>query len=68
MLAKSFVILFGLALVGGVLGGEVKKNTSKATFAGGCFWCMEGPFEKLEGVISVTSGYTGGKQNNPCKV
>lgn len=37
----------------------------KATFAGGCFWCMESPFEKLEGVISVTSGYTGGDKENP---
>ena len=40
-------------------------NLSKATFAGGCFWCMEGPFEKLEGVYSVISGYTGGKLKNP---
>ena len=38
---------------------------AKATFAGGCFWCMEPPFEKLEGVISVTSGYTGGKETAP---
>jgi peptide-methionine (S)-S-oxide reductase len=37
----------------------------KATFAGGCFWCMEPPFEKLPGVVSVTSGYTGGPQKNP---
>jgi peptide methionine sulfoxide reductase msrA/msrB len=38
---------------------------AKATFAGGCFWCMEPPFEKLEGVVSVTSGYTGGKETGP---
>ncbi len=38
---------------------------AKATFAGGCFWCMEPPFEKLEGVLSVTSGYTGGKETAP---
>jgi len=37
----------------------------KATFAGGCFWCMEAPFDKLEGVISVTAGYTGGSVRNP---
>jgi peptide-methionine (S)-S-oxide reductase len=37
----------------------------KATFAGGCFWCMESPFDKLEGVISVTAGYTGGNLKNP---
>jgi peptide methionine sulfoxide reductase msrA/msrB len=37
----------------------------KATFAGGCFWCMEPPFEKLPGVSKVISGYTGGKKENP---
>ena len=36
-----------------------------ATFAGGCFWCMEPPFDALDGVISTTSGYTGGKTQNP---
>jgi peptide-methionine (S)-S-oxide reductase len=36
-----------------------------ATFAGGCFWCMEPPFDKLEGVISTTSGYTGGHKKDP---
>lgn len=38
---------------------------ARAIFAGGCFWCMEPPFEKLEGVISVTSGYIGGEKKNP---
>jgi peptide methionine sulfoxide reductase msrA/msrB len=38
---------------------------AKATFAGGCFWCMEPPFEKLEGVVAVTSGYTGGREKRP---
>jgi peptide-methionine (S)-S-oxide reductase len=41
------------------------RRTAKATFAGGCFWCMEHPFDSLEGVISVTSGYTGGTKKNP---
>ena len=36
-----------------------------ATFAGGCFWCVEKPFEKLDGVSAVISGYTGGKEENP---
>jgi peptide-methionine (S)-S-oxide reductase len=36
-----------------------------ATFAGGCFWCMEAPFDKLNGVISTTSGYTGGHKKDP---
>jgi peptide methionine sulfoxide reductase msrA/msrB len=40
-------------------------SLATATFAGGCFWCMEPPFEKLPGVVSVTAGYTGGKEKNP---
>ena len=36
-----------------------------ATFAGGCFWCMEHPYDELDGVISTTSGYTGGTTKNP---
>src|SRR5512146_534638 len=40
-------------------------NLEKATFAGGCFWCMEAPFDTLPGVVSVTSGYTGGSLKNP---
>ena len=40
-------------------------KTETATFAGGCFWCMEPPFEKTVGVIEVLSGYTGGSKENP---
>lgn len=40
-------------------------NLQLATFAGGCFWCMEHPFDEMDGVISVTSGYTGGQTKNP---
>jgi peptide-methionine (S)-S-oxide reductase len=40
-------------------------NSGKATFAGGCFWCMEHPFDQIPGVVSVTSGYTGGSKKNP---
>lgn len=36
-----------------------------ATFAGGCFWCMEGPFEQIDGVREVLSGYTGGQETGP---
>ncbi len=43
----------------------VESNQATAVFAGGCFWCMEKPFEDLEGVISATSGYTGGTTENP---
>jgi peptide-methionine (S)-S-oxide reductase len=39
--------------------------TAKATFAGGCFWCMEPPYDKLDGVLSTTSGYIGGQKRNP---
>ena len=44
---------------------EPAGNTAVATFAGGCFWCMEPPFDKTPGVISTTSGYTGGTVENP---
>ncbi len=40
-------------------------NAETATFAGGCFWCMEAPYEKINGVIDVVSGYTGGQTENP---
>lgn len=40
-------------------------DVEKATFAGGCFWCMEHPFDALDGVISTTSGYTGGFKKHP---
>ena len=44
---------------------EAAGTVEKATFAGGCFWCMEHPFDSLPGVLSVTSGYTGGRKKNP---
>jgi peptide-methionine (S)-S-oxide reductase len=43
---------------------EVPKLAT-ATFAGGCFWCMEPPYDKVQGVISTTSGYMGGTKLNP---
>ncbi|MBU4231529.1 MAG: peptide-methionine (R)-S-oxide reductase MsrB [Proteobacteria bacterium] len=44
---------------------EVPKNLQTATFAGGCFWCVEADFEKLPGVVEAISGYTGGRGDNP---
>lgn len=64
MLIGSLIIgLFSLL----ILGVEVNADTQleKATFAGGCFWCMQPPFEKLDGVINVVSGYTGGTGKDP---
>jgi peptide methionine sulfoxide reductase msrA/msrB len=44
---------------------EVQKNLQTATFAGGCFWCVEADFEKLPGVVEAISGYAGGRGDNP---
>lgn len=41
------------------------SNYKYAAFAGGCFWCMAGPFKELDGVLNVKSGYTGGQIENP---
>ncbi len=49
----------------GIEHGYSDKKLNKATFAGGCFWCMESDFEKVDGVVEVISGYTGGSQENP---
>jgi len=72
-------LLLDIAAVGGVavaflLGtfsptgagpGDVEKPPAVATFAGGCFWCMEPTFVGIDGVISATVGYTGGRTRNP---
>lgn len=59
--------LLGVALAIGGGSGMAQDDDSVAiaTFAGGCFWCMEPPFDAIEGVISTTSGYTGGHTVNP---
>ena len=49
----------------GFAAGKGGYHMERATFAGGCFWCMEPPFEKTAGVTEVISGYTGGHKANP---
>ncbi|KXS38388.1 MAG: peptide-methionine (S)-S-oxide reductase [Halomonadaceae bacterium T82-2] len=53
-----------LVMAAGVLPAQAGE-TRTATFAGGCFWCVEEAFDQVEGVISTTSGYTGGDQRHP---
>lgn len=63
---KKYVGILGclwICSMGGVM--AEMKQTEKATFAGGCFWCMEPPFEKRDGVIDVFAGYMGGSGENP---
>ena len=57
--------LIVLMLSSPVLPASAVSKTAKATFAGGCFWCMEHPFDELPGVIATMSGYTGGHMKNP---
>jgi len=68
----ALVVVFVCAVASAVMAvaGENRPRQgegprAEATFAGGCFWCMEKPFESLPGVISVTAGYTGGTSTNP---
>ena len=76
--ALWFVAAAGLFLAVGVsvsVGGtepatepettKAPEKVARATFAGGCFWCMEGPFDALEGVLDTKSGYTAGQVENP---
>ncbi|WHZ23894.1 MAG: Peptide-methionine (S)-S-oxide reductase MsrA [Nitrospira sp.] len=66
---RMCLLLFLSMVAGGALvsTGQAAGNAgfAKAYFAGGCFWCMEEAFEKVAGVTSVTSGYMGGKAENP---
>jgi peptide-methionine (S)-S-oxide reductase len=67
---KFLILLLGLAMLplaalSADNTGAAREGLAKATFAGGCFWCMEPPYDKLEGVISTTSGYTGGEAKDP---
>jgi len=77
VLKKIFFLLIAAVLVSGCANTEEKNknkesimkqygdNVETATLAGGCFWCMEHPFEILDGVVDVISGYSGGQVENP---
>lgn len=58
-----FLLLISLSAV--TWAEQESTSRAEAIFAGGCFWCMEPPFDKLDGVISTTSGYSGGHIDNP---
>ena len=66
---RRSLVAIAFALVAGTVVAQAPKaappGTAVATFAGGCFWCMEPPYDKLNGVISTTSGYMGGTVKNP---
>ena len=72
VLVFAAALLLGSAAIGhaqtpkpAVKPAAAGSNYANAIFAGGCFWCMEPPYDKLDGVISTTSGYTGGHKKNP---
>jgi peptide-methionine (S)-S-oxide reductase len=62
---KMVIVMMTLSVIMAATAVAAATTPAKATFAGGCFWCMEHPFDSLPGVQSVTSGYTGGQKKNP---
>ncbi len=65
MLIYILIAGLGVVVMTGAMQAEDRSGYERAVFAGGCFWCMEPPFEKLDGVKDVISGYTGGHKDNP---
>ncbi|MGR8980561.1 MAG: peptide-methionine (S)-S-oxide reductase, partial [Gammaproteobacteria bacterium] len=61
----ALAVFFSLNSINTTANEQISPYLAKATFAGGCFWCMEQPFETAQGVIGVVSGYTGGTADNP---
>jgi peptide-methionine (S)-S-oxide reductase len=69
-LVPMLAVAAALSVAAGALAQQESATTPKdgeavATFAGGCFWCMEPPYDKLDGVLATTSGYTGGSKVDP---
>lgn len=62
---KLWIPLLALTAATLVSAEPRNESTASALFAGGCFWCMEPPYDKLDGVLSTTSGYAGGRTKNP---
>ena len=59
---RTFTLALALLMIAAT---APAASLQHATFAGGCFWCMVGPFDKLPGVVKVVSGYTGGTKQHP---
>lgn len=67
MLRRTFIAAMGIAAVAAASFGAMAQSsaTAVATFGSGCFWCTESDFDKVPGVVSTVSGYTGGTTANP---
>ncbi|WP_291216531.1 peptide-methionine (S)-S-oxide reductase MsrA [Hydrogenophaga sp.] len=65
VIARHLLVTAAMLLSAGAAQAQTTPTTAKATFAGGCFWCVEADFDKVPGVLSTTSGYIGGTTVNP---
>ena len=65
LMAAGVLWVVGGASLREARAAKTQPGLARATFAGGCFWCMEPPYDKIPGVVSVTSGYAGGSVKNP---
>ncbi|MFW5926959.1 MAG: peptide-methionine (S)-S-oxide reductase MsrA [Wenzhouxiangella sp.] len=64
-LRACLMALVTAMLTTSMAGAQSEDNLRRATFAGGCFWCMEPPYDEVEGVIETISGFSGGEVENP---